>query len=313
MITPVPVFFSETSTTNASTPTPISAIPPIATEILTVNHIQSSSPTPSTSSGSGLPSLKFIEDESLFDLDALTCHACNKSFKNTRAFKLHRDRHQGALKHKCPECIKTFNGRSEVNRHMVAIHGRPLKNDEDTLHKKSDTMQAQQKHNKHVSPIQKVILPQTTIEMPMVTTDTATIFASPLETVPSSVMSTSQFDSLTSTISMSSSGIILTSAPSMPMVSSSMPVASSMPMVSAMPITSPLPVIDRKPVICTSTPTILDMPSLTSLEPEPQLHSSPKEPVVFAESISEQKIVRPEISNEIEVCIKQGFLKYGLK
>jgi hypothetical protein len=41
-----------------------------------------------------LPSLKYIDDPSLFDLDALTCHACNKSFKNTRAFKLHRDRHQ---------------------------------------------------------------------------------------------------------------------------------------------------------------------------------------------------------------------------
>merc|ERR1712051_295101 len=105
------------------------------------NHLQSSSPTPSTSSGSGLPSLKFIEDESLFDLDALTCHACNKSFKNTRAFKLHRDRHQGALKHKCPECTKTFNGRSEVNRHMVAIHGRPLGDKEDTLHKKGDQAQ----------------------------------------------------------------------------------------------------------------------------------------------------------------------------
>ena len=98
-----------TSTTNASTPTPnfLSAIPPttlpdvLVTAHTPVNHmIQSSSPTPSTSSGSGLPSLKFIEDESLFDLDALTCHACNKSFKNTRAFKLHRDRHQGALKHK---------------------------------------------------------------------------------------------------------------------------------------------------------------------------------------------------------------------
>ena len=103
--------------------------------------IHAPSPTPSSSSGSGVPVLKFIEDESLFDLDALTCHACNKSFKNTRAFKLHRDRHQGALKHKCPECTKTFNGRSEVNRHMVAIHGRPLGDKEDTLHKKGDQAQ----------------------------------------------------------------------------------------------------------------------------------------------------------------------------
>jgi hypothetical protein len=44
-----------------------------------------------------LPTLKYIDDPSLFDLDALTCHACNKSFKNTRAFKLHRDRHQVQL------------------------------------------------------------------------------------------------------------------------------------------------------------------------------------------------------------------------
>merc|ERR1711936_749128 len=129
-----------TSTTNASTPTPIlSAIPPTTSDVLvtatTVNHLHSSSPTPSTSSGSGLPSLKFIEDESLFDLDALTCHACNKSFKNTRAFKLHRDRHQGLLNHKCPDCSKTFNGRSEVNRHMLAIHHRSLKPDEDTNQK----------------------------------------------------------------------------------------------------------------------------------------------------------------------------------
>ena len=109
--------------------------PPVSTKS---QPLHAPSPTPSSSSGSGLPVLKFIEDESLFDLDALTCHACNKSFKNTRAFKLHRDRHQGALKHKCPECIKTFNGRSEVNRHMVAIHGRNLNPGEDTLHKKGD-------------------------------------------------------------------------------------------------------------------------------------------------------------------------------
>ena len=156
------------TTTNASTPTPLSGAtpsiipilprpPPIAAASIMTSTVQVSSinasdhlikpvqaapsPTPSSSSGSGVPTLKYIEDESLFDLDALTCHACNKSFKNTRAFKLHRDRHQGALKHKCPECIKTFNGRSEVNRHMVAIHGRALNTDEDTLHKKIDLQQ----------------------------------------------------------------------------------------------------------------------------------------------------------------------------
>jgi hypothetical protein len=71
--------------------------------------------------------LKFIEDESMFDLDSLTCHACNdKIFKNAKAFKIHRDRHQGVLNQKCPECSKTFSSRSEVHRHLVAIHRRPL-------------------------------------------------------------------------------------------------------------------------------------------------------------------------------------------
>merc|ERR1712018_762823 len=98
-----------------------------------------SSPTPSGSSGSSIPglppALKFVSDPSQFDLDTLTCLACNKSFKNTRAFKLHRDRHQGLLNHKCPDCSKTFNGRSEVNRHMLAIHHRSLKPDEETNQK----------------------------------------------------------------------------------------------------------------------------------------------------------------------------------
>merc|ERR1711981_814938 len=93
----------------------------------------------SVSSGSSIqgipPALKYVEDQSQFDLDSLTCLVCNKSFKNTRAFKLHRDRHQGLLNHKCPDCSKTFNGRSEVNRHMLAIHHRSLKPDEETNQK----------------------------------------------------------------------------------------------------------------------------------------------------------------------------------
>ena len=80
--------------------------------------------------------LHFIEDESLFDYNSRTCHACNKTFQNNRAFKLHRDRHQGELKHKCTECTKTFNGRSEVNRHMISMHGRSLRDGEDTLNGK---------------------------------------------------------------------------------------------------------------------------------------------------------------------------------
>ena len=65
--------------------------------------------------------------------DNLTCFLCQKSFKTKRAFKLHRDRHQGLLNHKCPMCVKTFNGRSEVNRHMVSVHGRMLMTNEPTL------------------------------------------------------------------------------------------------------------------------------------------------------------------------------------
>eukprot|EP00095_Tigriopus_kingsejongensis_P002910 maker-scaffold336_size202805-snap-gene-1.35 protein:Tk02910 transcript:maker-scaffold336_size202805-snap-gene-1.35-mRNA-1 annotation:"zinc finger protein 729-like" len=96
-------------------------------------------PTP-IGSGSGTgdgispsPSLKFIHNEELFDNANLTCLACNKAFKNARAFKLHCDRHQGTLKHKCPECVKSFNGRSEVNRHCIAIHSRPLGHNEETV------------------------------------------------------------------------------------------------------------------------------------------------------------------------------------
>ena len=73
---------------------------------------------------------------------SLKCIACDKTYANERSLRIHIGRHQGVLKHKCPECIKTFNGRSEVNRHMVAIHGRALNTDEDTLHKKIDLQQA---------------------------------------------------------------------------------------------------------------------------------------------------------------------------
>ena len=82
-------------------------------------------------SGSPAP-LKYVFDECMFDPVSLTCLACPKSFKTMRAFKLHKDRHQGTLNHKCPECVKTFNGRSEVNRHMLAIHNRELRDTENT-------------------------------------------------------------------------------------------------------------------------------------------------------------------------------------
>ena len=116
-----------------------SQVSSIASLLTAQDSSAKSSPTPSVSSGSSIPglppALKFVSDPSQFDLDTLTCLACNKSFKNTRAFKLHRDRHQGLLNHKCPDCSKTFNGRSEVNRHMLAIHHRSLKADEETNQK----------------------------------------------------------------------------------------------------------------------------------------------------------------------------------
>ena len=79
-----------------------------------------------------VPVLKYIVDESLFDSENLTCKACAKTFKNHRAFKLHKDRHQGTLNHKCPDCVRTFNGRSEVIRHMTAMHNRTLRPGENT-------------------------------------------------------------------------------------------------------------------------------------------------------------------------------------
>ena len=65
-------------------------------------------------------------DESMFDAANLTCKLCKKVLRNIRTFKNHRDRHLGNLNHKCPECSKTFEGRSAVNRHMITNHNREL-------------------------------------------------------------------------------------------------------------------------------------------------------------------------------------------
>ncbi|XP_071746728.1 uncharacterized protein [Lepeophtheirus salmonis] len=78
------------------------------------------------------PGSRLIEDESMFDVSTLSCLACNKTFKNLRNFRVHKSRHQGTLNHKCPDCIKTFGGRAAINRHMIAIHGRELRVDEET-------------------------------------------------------------------------------------------------------------------------------------------------------------------------------------
>ena len=98
--------------------------------------IHGTSPTQWSSSESRRPVIK-----SLSDLDPFTCRPCNNYFKNPQHFKFHRDWHRGDLNHKCPECTKTFKGRCEVNRHMVPIHGRPLGDKEETLHKKGDQVQ----------------------------------------------------------------------------------------------------------------------------------------------------------------------------
>ena len=77
-----------------TTPTPALPTVPIPMQQQQQPDIISDQDRSKLSPTSMLPTLKYIDDPSLFDLDALTCHACNKSFKNTRAFKLHRDRHQ---------------------------------------------------------------------------------------------------------------------------------------------------------------------------------------------------------------------------
>jgi len=41
--------------------------------------------------------LTYIDDPAMFDIEALTCHPCNKSFKTPRAFGIHRNKHQVIL------------------------------------------------------------------------------------------------------------------------------------------------------------------------------------------------------------------------
>ena len=65
-------------------------------------------------------------DESMFDVATLTCKLCSKTMKNLRTFKNHRARHLGTLNHKCPDCSKSFEGRSAVNRHLISNHNREL-------------------------------------------------------------------------------------------------------------------------------------------------------------------------------------------
>lgn len=71
-------------------------------------------------------------------IGSLTCHVCDKSFKNDRILKIHMDRHVKRinLKHICPECTKIFISRYDVNVHMVAVHKRSLLDNEHTLNQK---------------------------------------------------------------------------------------------------------------------------------------------------------------------------------
>ena len=67
-----------------------------------------------------------VVDETQFDAATLTCKICKKVLKNLRTFRSHKARHMGTLNHKCPDCGKCFEGRSAVNKHLVASHSREL-------------------------------------------------------------------------------------------------------------------------------------------------------------------------------------------
>ena len=67
-----------------------------------------------------------VVDETQFDAATLTCKICKKVLKNLRTFRSHKARHMGTLNHKCPDCGKCFEGRSAVNKHLVANHNREL-------------------------------------------------------------------------------------------------------------------------------------------------------------------------------------------
>ena len=280
----------EDTTTNASTPTPLplpivtTPLPPGISEML--KPIHAPSPTPSSSSGSNVTTLKYIEDESLFDLDALTCHACNKSFKNTRAFKLHRDRHQGALKHKCPECIKTFNGRSEVNRHMVAIHGRPLHSEEDTLHKnkKPDIVLSQPLTT--LTPVEDILTavvppPQ---QQPMIP---APVISAPDLTPIVQVQPQIEFPEQPHPSIIGIPTTVVSTPPSIPVVTS----APQFVMTST-------PIVTEKPeILLPSVPVRLDMPSLLDPTPVPQEKVAEVKQPESVESLNKESQQHEEFSN----------------
>ncbi len=99
-----------------------------------LSEASTATPTP-TPTASNLPDI----DESNFDVATLTCKLCNKTMKNLRNFKVHRARHLGTLNHKCPDCEKSFEGRSAVNRHMLVNHNRELLPHEITINPSANT------------------------------------------------------------------------------------------------------------------------------------------------------------------------------
>ena len=106
----------------AAVPVNVASLVQQPAEMASAQPIVSGSPTP----------LKYIFNEAMFVKDSRTCLFCNRSFKTIRLFNVHKACHQGTLNHKCPECIKTFKGRSEVSKHMLAIHKRELTDNEIT-------------------------------------------------------------------------------------------------------------------------------------------------------------------------------------
>ena len=99
-----------------------------------LSEASTATPTP-TPTVSNIPDI----DESNFDVATLTCKLCNKTMKNLRNFKVHRARHLGTLNHKCPDCEKSFEGRSAVNRHMLVNHNRELLPHEITINPSANT------------------------------------------------------------------------------------------------------------------------------------------------------------------------------
>ena len=89
------------------------------------------------------------------------CHLCKKTIKTARGLQYHIDWHRGNLNHKCLECEKTFEGRRDVNRHMLGTHKRELGTNESTYHIKcpecAKIFKSRTEVNKHTKTVHKKI------------------------------------------------------------------------------------------------------------------------------------------------------------